>query len=130
VYSLYASISKTNDISVSKVYNLLIGVYTRIMPIFEYKCTNERCENTDGFEQLHLKSGEERLTTCPKCGFDLDNMMSTFSPRFIGAGFYSVDYKDSAKPRKAEGKTETVTDPKELRKIKKEAKKSEPQKQS
>ena len=94
------------------------------MPIFEYKCTNGRCANLSGFEYLHVRSGGDKLTACPECGFPVENLMSAFSPRFTGSGFYSTDYKNGNKPKKVEvsGKTETITDPKEIRKLKKESK--------
>ena len=102
------------------------------MPIREYRCTNGRCENVQGFEYLHIKSGEGELVSCPKCGFDLENLISICSAHFKGSGFFSTDYGTHNKSKKVEveGKTETISDPKEIRRLKKETKRGEPKKQT
>jgi len=95
------------------------------LPIREYQCLNKKCENYNIiFEHLHL-SVSERLDKCPECGEKkLECLMSSCSAHFKGSGFYAVDYKNTKKPKKVEveGKTQTITDPKEIRKIRKEQK--------
>jgi putative FmdB family regulatory protein len=97
------------------------------MPIREYKCKNEDCDNSTGFEHLHIRSTDTELTECPLCKSEVTKLMSTFSAKFVGDGFYITDYKDKKKPktREVNGETKTVTDPKEIRKIKKQVKKNE-----
>lgn len=94
------------------------------MPIKEYKCTNEDCPNFFGFEHLHIKSTDTQLEFCDSCGSKLDLQMSTFSAKFNGSGFYETDYKSKKKDKKVEvtGKTKTVTDKQEIKRLKKQIK--------
>lgn len=62
------------------------------MPLREYFC--EGCQKK--FEIIH-KTYEDRLTTCPECGKNVKLLLSTCALKFIGSGFYSVDYKDNKK---------------------------------
>ena len=47
-----------------------------IMPIYEYKCRNEKCNNL--FEELIIR--KDQSVNCPKCGsFDLEKLISLIS---------------------------------------------------
>jgi len=84
------------------------------MPIYQYKCKNEKCENHKGFEKIHFKVKDPKLTKCPVCKAELESMMSAPNIRFIGSGFYSTDYKNKVEERKKkrEEKFKTKTDDK------------------
>lgn len=59
------------------------------MPLFDYKC--KKCSHT--FEHLQELKDKD-LVKCPECGkMGLVKQLGTFSPKFIGSGFYETDYK-------------------------------------
>ena len=76
------------------------------MPIREYKCSNKKCKNFNNFEILHLKVGECALTSCPECGHTVKMLMSSFSAKFVGDGFYVNDYKKANEKKKKSNKKE------------------------
>lgn len=64
------------------------------MPIYEYNC-----KNCGKFEHLHMKINE-RLKECPKCGADLEQLMSPCNSIFVGNGFYKTDYCPTKQTKK------------------------------
>ena len=91
------------------------------MPIYEYKCTNNKCENSNRFEYLHLGSNLKKLTNCPICNSLLENLMSPSSLKFCGTGFYCTDYpKEKKKSKKQESKTKQPKSEKQKENVKQE----------
>ena len=62
------------------------------MPIYGYRCSN--CGHQ--FETMQNVSAK-RLEVCPKCEGKLTKVMYAAGVIFKGSGFYSTDYKASAK---------------------------------
>ena len=62
------------------------------MPIYGYRCSN--CGHQ--FETMQNLSAK-RLEVCPKCEGKLTKVMYAAGVIFKGSGFYSTDYKASAK---------------------------------
>lgn len=81
------------------------------MPIREYKCKNKNCKNNKGFEEIHFLLREPRLTKCPLCGSNLEELISRSSFHLKGSGYYYTDYVKNKKPDKEKFK-ETVKDKK------------------
>lgn len=67
------------------------------MPIREYEC-----KNCGKFEEIHFHVNDI-LTTCPKCGKEIQLIISTCNHKFNGPGFYVNDYK-TTKVKKNEDK--------------------------
>ena len=62
------------------------------MPTYGYRCSN--CGHE--FEILQ-RITDEPLTTCPKCQGKLTKKLYPVGISFKGSGFYTTDYKGSAK---------------------------------
>jgi putative FmdB family regulatory protein len=62
------------------------------VPIYGYRCSN--CGHQ--FETMQNVSAK-RLEVCPKCEGKLTKVMYAAGVIFKGSGFYSTDYKASAK---------------------------------
>jgi len=62
------------------------------VPIYGYRCSN--CGHQ--FETMQNVSAK-RLEVCPKCQGKLTKVMYAAGVIFKGSGFYSTDYKASAK---------------------------------
>ncbi len=94
------------------------------MPLYEYHCKN--CEHL--FERIQ-KFSDPLLTICPKCGGEVEQLMSAPAIQFKGTGWYVTDYakrsggpapssssngkSDSGKSEvKAEAKSESKAEPK------------------
>ena len=64
------------------------------MPIYEFKCSNDKCKHT--FDKLFIggESDEEKeYQLCPKCGAIAKRVISGGAQfKFKGKGFYSTDY--------------------------------------
>ena len=64
------------------------------MPIYEFKCSNDKCEHR--FDKLFIgyESDEEKeFQICPKCGAKAKRIISGGTHlKFKGNGFYSTDY--------------------------------------
>jgi putative FmdB family regulatory protein len=61
------------------------------MPIYEYKC-----ENGHVFDVMQ-KLSDEPLTSCIECGAPVRKVLHPVNISFKGSGFYSTDYRGSAK---------------------------------
>jgi putative FmdB family regulatory protein len=62
------------------------------MPTYGYRCGN--C----GHEfEIHQRMSDEPLTACPKCQGKLSKILYPVGISFKGSGFYTTDYKGSAK---------------------------------
>ena len=70
------------------------------MPLFEYKCKNKNCENSKGFEHLHIRTTDSKLTECPLCNTELKQLISAPNAHFSGSGFYHTDYKQTKQDKK------------------------------
>jgi len=57
------------------------------MPLYEYRC--RRCRSR--LEMLQ-RVNEQPLKTCPKCGGELEKLVSPAAIRFKGTGWYITDY--------------------------------------
>jgi putative FmdB family regulatory protein len=89
------------------------------VPLYEYRCT--KCGHT--FEKIQ-KFSDPHVSECPKCGAEVEQLISAPAVQFKGAGWYVTDYakksgssssKTEASPSsesKAETKTETKTESK------------------
>lgn len=97
------------------------------MPLYEYEC--KKCRRR--VEKIQ-KFSDPPLTTCEKCGGELDQLISSPAIQFKGSGWYVTDYarKSSAPADGASGGSSTSTDKKEEKKEKDTAKTSEPVKAS
>lgn len=59
------------------------------MPLFDFKCMD--CQHI--WEQL-IKNKDKKII-CPKCDSkNIEKMVSNFSIKFKGKGFYETDYKN------------------------------------
>ena len=73
------------------------------MPLYEYQC--KKCHSLT--ERIQ-KFSDEPLTVCPRCGGDLEQLLSAPAVQFKGSGWYVTDYAkkssggDSAKSEKSE----------------------------
>ncbi len=68
------------------------------MPLYEYECKQcrERLEKIQSFSAPHE-------TVCPKCGGELERVISAPAIQFKGAGWYVNDYaKSGSKPAKSD----------------------------
>ena len=62
------------------------------MPTYGYRCSN--C----GHEfEIYQRMSDQPLTTCPNCQGKLTKILYPVGISFKGSGFYTTDYKDSAK---------------------------------
>ena len=59
--------------------------------LYEYKCTDDKCDFCDYVEH-GINDDTER--TCPKCGKKVRKTFTTSAPIFKGNGFYRNDYKN------------------------------------
>lgn len=57
------------------------------MPLYEYQCT--KCKHT--FEKIQ-KFSDPPVTECPKCGGEVEQLLSPPAIQFKGAGWYVTDY--------------------------------------
>jgi putative FmdB family regulatory protein len=79
------------------------------MPLYEYECKqcHQRLEKIQSFSAQHE-------TICPKCGGELERVISAPAIQFKGAGWYVNDYaKSGNKPAKSsdsDGKSDGKTD--------------------
>ncbi len=61
------------------------------MPIYEYKC-----DNAHVFDVMQ-KLSDDPLMSCIECGAPVRKVLHPVSISFKGSGFYSTDYRGSAK---------------------------------
>jgi putative FmdB family regulatory protein len=66
------------------------------MPIYVYRCANcnAESEKRQGFS-------DAPLTSCEDCGGQLRRVLQPAGVIFKGSGFYSTDYRNGAKAKKA-----------------------------
>ena len=57
------------------------------MPTYEYNCIE--CETSK--EITRSIKDEEVIPQCPKCGYHMSKVYSTFGVHFNASGFYSTD---------------------------------------
>ncbi len=80
------------------------------MPLYEYKCN--KCEHL--FERIQ-KFSDPPLTVCPKCGGDVEQLISPPAIQFKGSGWYVTDYakkSGTSAPSSANGKSEVKAEAK------------------
>jgi len=63
------------------------------VPIYEYQC--ESC--ADRFE-IKQSMKDDPLTACPRCGKQVQRLISSPAIMFKGSGWYVTDYSDKMKP--------------------------------
>ncbi len=64
------------------------------MPLYEYEC--KKCGHR--FEKIQ-KFSDRMVKTCPKCGGQVEQMISAPAVQFKGSGWYVTDYaKKSSSP--------------------------------
>lgn len=66
------------------------------MPLYEYEC--KQCGHR--FEKIQ-KFSDEPEKVCPKCGGEVEKLLSSPAVQFKGAGWYVTDYakKGSSQPK-------------------------------
>lgn len=57
------------------------------MPLYEYEC--KQCGHR--FEKI-MKFSDEPIKVCPKCGGEVEQMVSAPAVQFKGSGWYVTDY--------------------------------------
>ena len=62
----------------------------QVMPIYEFECTNDRCEANLRYEK-ELKINEPHDVECGFCHEPMRKIYSSFGISFKGTGFYSTD---------------------------------------
>jgi putative FmdB family regulatory protein len=62
------------------------------MPIYEFKCTNNACNNV---EEHLLRHSDPLPTNCEKCASPIEKLVSQTSFALKGSGWYVTDYKGS-----------------------------------
>lgn len=80
------------------------------MPIYAYKCADCGHET-----EVLQKISDAPLTDCPDCGHpSMAKQVTAAGFQLKGSGWYATDFrnKDSGKSGKADGKTESASDPK------------------
>lgn len=85
------------------------------MPLYEYQC--RKCSHL--FERIQ-KFSDPPLTVCPKCGGEVEQLISAPAIQFKGSGWYVTDYaKRSSGPapsssngKSTEVKAEAKSEPK------------------
>ena len=73
------------------------------MPIYEYQCL--KCQH--GFELLQRFS-DPQVTVCPRCGGEVQQMISAPAVQFKGTGWYVTDYARKSGTPAANGTTKKV----------------------
>jgi len=63
------------------------------VPIYEYRC--ESCAHTFEIKQ---SMKDDPLTVCPRCGKQVQRLISSPAIMFKGSGWYVTDYSDKLKP--------------------------------
>ena len=63
------------------------------MPLYEYRCL----ECGELLEKIQ-KFSDPPLTTCPKCGGELERLLSSPAIQFKGSGWYVTDYARKSAP--------------------------------
>lgn len=82
------------------------------MPLYEYQCT--KCQHK--FELLQRFS-DPQVTACPRCGGEVQQMISASMVQFKGSGWYATDYARKSSPspsngsKKSESKPESTAKP-------------------
>ncbi|MDQ7051041.1 MAG: zinc ribbon domain-containing protein [Enterobacterales bacterium] len=80
------------------IRNIETRLSTKIMPIYEYKCTE--CDHR--LEKLQ-KMADDPLKICPECGqSSLTKLVSASAFKLKGTGWYETDFKGSKKPPSTE----------------------------
>ena len=57
------------------------------MPLYDYRC--KKCGHR--FEQIQ-KFSDPEIKTCPKCGGEVERLLSAPAVQFKGSGWYVTDY--------------------------------------
>lgn len=91
------------------------------MPLYEYKCL--ACGSS--FEVLQ-KVNEPRLKKCPKCGGQLNKILSAPAIQFKGSGWYVTDYAQNKKPEKEKESKDKVKPKSEKKEASKKKKSPSP----
>ena len=77
------------------------------MPLYEYEC--KQCGNR--FEKIQRFSDEPEKT-CPKCGGEVERLISAPAVQFKGEGWYVTDYAKKGGAPKSTSTESTTTEKK------------------
>ena len=78
------------------------------MPIYAYRCAV--CGHAKDVLQ---KISDAPLTVCPACGAPrFEKQVTAAGFQLKGSGWYATDFRDAAKPKGGDAKTDTKTDAK------------------
>ena len=79
------------------------------MPLYEYQC--KKCGHR--FEKIQ-KFSDEPIKVCPKCGGEVEQLLSAPAVQFKGGGWYVTDYakKTAAASPKPSDSSSTPTESK------------------
>lgn len=89
------------------------------MPLYEYHCKN--CSNL--FERIR-KFSDPPLTVCPKCGGEIEQLISPPAIQFKGSGWYVTDYANKhSSPAPAHSNAEVKAEAKTVAKTETKASK-------
>lgn len=69
------------------------------MPLYEYRCT--KCGHV--FEKIQ-KFSDPHVSECPKCGAEIQQVISAPAVQFKGAGWYVTDYARKSGGEASQGK--------------------------
>jgi len=70
------------------------------VPLYEYQCKN--CKHL--FERIR-KFSDPPLTECPKCGGEVEQLISSPAIQFKGSGWYVTDYAHKSGTSASNGKS-------------------------
>jgi putative FmdB family regulatory protein len=76
------------------------------VPIYEYQC--KQCEHR--FELLQRFS-DAQVTVCPRCGGEVQRIISPPAVQFKGSGWYATDYARKSPAPGGNGKPKTESSP-------------------
>ena len=66
------------------------------MPIYTYKCEEDKC-NTEEFDKIVKYSKRDEDQECPVCGRECERKnVNLTSFRLKGTGWYATDYADKS----------------------------------
>jgi putative FmdB family regulatory protein len=78
------------------------------VPLYEYEC--KKCGHR--FEKI-MKFSDEPIKVCPKCGGEVEQMVSAPAVQFKGSGWYVTDYakkSGSGAAKSSSGESASSTD--------------------
>lgn len=90
------------------------------MPLYEYQC--KKCGHR--FEKIQ-KFSDPMVKKCPKCGGQVEQVLSAPAVQFKGSGWYVTDYAKKSSTPASSGESGSKAESKKEEKPKPESKKTE-----